>query len=340
MFVALDANGNRVYSDEGIRYTDCVCPACGNKVIHRMGEKNRHHFAHRREVATCPYEREKDYKSKGKSEWHYRMQSYFPKSQWERSFVDEQTKEVHIADIFIEETNTVIEFQYSRISDAEFNQRTQFYLNRGFRIAWFFNESLEDSFHKYGKFVKENYRYINGPYSTKEYRWIYRRTCIDNDIPIDDSKYSICVFTGTEGDIFHRVIHKEYEHITMSLHEIVMSDMVNVDEAFTNEGYWKEQEPWKSQFDLTEWEIDKKRKTQGLTITFIEPSRSYSSKAYYQPSIPFDDQKFLKETQEKVRKYEEKERKKQDKESLDEEDRLRTLVEYFDDLDRYYNGKK
>ena len=112
MFFALDENKIRVFAEDG-EFKHCVCPACGSPVIQRRGDTNRHHFAHdprKRNDVKCPYDYNADYKNM--SEWHIRMQEYFPKEERECIFTDKETGEKHIADVFIKEANTVLEFQY------------------------------------------------------------------------------------------------------------------------------------------------------------------------------------------------------------------------------------
>ena len=176
MFFALDQNRNRVNAEDGV-FTNCICPACECPVIQRKGEINRHHFAHdpkARKDALCPYDLNKDYINM--SEWHIRMQEYFPKEQREKIFTDRKTGEKHIADVYIEEKNTVLEFQYSSISQNEFLKRTNFYLTEGYRVAWLFYEDWKNKdgassqYYKNGKLVQKKYRYKLGQYSEKCYQ--------------------------------------------------------------------------------------------------------------------------------------------------------------------------
>ena len=172
MFFALDENKIRVFAEDG-EFKHCVCPACGSPVIQRRGDTNRHHFAHdprKRNDVKCPYDYNADYKNM--SEWHIRMQEYFPKEERECIFTDKETGEKHIADVFIKEANTVLEFQYSSLKKKEFLDRTMFHLNEGRRIAWLFDESWKDAdeesynkkYYKNGKLAKENNWRAEGPY--------------------------------------------------------------------------------------------------------------------------------------------------------------------------------
>ena len=255
MFFALDQNGNRVNAEDG-EFSGCVCPACGNPVQQRRGDTNRHHFAHLKYNASCPFEYNADYINM--SEWHIRMQGYYPKEERERIFTDEATGEKHIADVYIEKTKTVLEFQYSSIKKKEFLARTMFHLNQGRRIVWLFFEDWktddENSFnrkeHKNGKLDRTHNWQATGPYSERSFRWLYRRKIVEEGPPVYQQNYSVCVYTGAEGDIFHRIISLKDDSIIVSLHDITMSEALNEDEFFMLETYWQEQEPWKSDFEV------------------------------------------------------------------------------------------
>ena len=86
MFVAYDKDKNRVYADDSVKHTGCVCPACNAEVIHRAVDSLHRvpHFAHKPKTK-CSYEFDKDYMS----EWHRRMQGYFAKEEIEYRFTNE-----------------------------------------------------------------------------------------------------------------------------------------------------------------------------------------------------------------------------------------------------------
>ena len=96
MFVALDTEGKRVYADTVEKSTESFCPVCSEMLRLRKGCKNRPHFAHKQDT-DCQYGKDQDYKS----EWHIRMQEYFPRDACEVRFSDDETGEVHIADVFL-----------------------------------------------------------------------------------------------------------------------------------------------------------------------------------------------------------------------------------------------
>ena len=124
MRVALDSSGNRIYASNPVRYMDCFCPVCGEALKHKIGKRVSNYFSHMPD-SECAYGKDKD----SKCEWHIRMQDYFPKEMQEVRFVDEKTNEVHIADVYIEESKTVLEFQHSPIDPEEFDRRTSFHLS-------------------------------------------------------------------------------------------------------------------------------------------------------------------------------------------------------------------
>ena len=246
MYVALDKEGNRIYADDGIRYEECICPYCDMPVIHKMGKVRLKHFAHK--TNPCPYDKEKDHLS----EWHRRMQSYFPKEEREFLFIDSKTGEKHIADVFIKDANTVIEFQYSHIDEQEFIKRTIFHLNNGRRIVWVFNESTGTE--NKSKFKPDDCAWESFPYYDKCFKWLYKRRSFLKQGP-NISKYhlyySVCIYTGLEGDLLHRIVaeHCDYEYVTISLHIIKIDNSINIEEFFIPERYWQEQEPYSSIID-------------------------------------------------------------------------------------------
>ena len=136
MFVAQDIEGNRLYADEYDEAVPCYCSICGESLIYKKGDIKRSYFSHKANTK-CEWGLDKD----SKSEWHIRMQEYFPKEAREVRFVDSKTGEQHIADVFVQKHNTIIEFQKSNIEPKEFIARTNFHINNGRRIVWVFDES-------------------------------------------------------------------------------------------------------------------------------------------------------------------------------------------------------
>ncbi len=232
MFVALDREGNRLYANSGECYTECYCPVCNELVQQKTGKIRRPHFAHRPN-SECWFGNDKDYKS----EWHIRMQEYFPEECREVRFVDGQTDEVHIADVYLQDSNTVIEFQHSPITEEEFLSRTTFHLYNGRRIVWLFDESTTSENRKYGKFSEDDCQWEDWPYTDNSFKWLRnprRFLCKGPNIKRYCRIYSVCVYTGTEGDLFHRIVneHCDFEYVTFSLQDIIMNENLNVEVFF------------------------------------------------------------------------------------------------------------
>ena len=112
MFCALDSCGNRIYADEANKGEKYTCPICNLPVILRRGEINIDHFADE-----CVDDWKYDM-----SEWHKKMQNYFPKEAQE-VVVTHQGKK-HRADVLI--GDVVLEFQHSPITASEFEARNRF----------------------------------------------------------------------------------------------------------------------------------------------------------------------------------------------------------------------
>ena len=154
MLFAEDKNGNRVCADDAVKGEQYFCPICHSEVILKAGDINQHHFAHVSDYA-CD-----DMWDYDMSEWHRKMQSYFPIE--DQEIIIEYNGAKHRADICID--NVVIEFQHSQITAAEFKERNDFYLNAGYKLAWVFD--FRDYFDLDQIIIQEN---DNAEY----YRWKY-----------------------------------------------------------------------------------------------------------------------------------------------------------------------
>lgn len=127
MFFALDKNDNRIGINDAIKGEKYFCPICNGELVVKDGKINAKHFAH---LSSCVDSWHYDL-----SEWHLKMQSFFPKEN--REVVVFGNGKHHRADILIDKT--VIEFQHSPISAEEYKERTDFFLSLGYRIAWVFD---------------------------------------------------------------------------------------------------------------------------------------------------------------------------------------------------------
>ena len=139
MFYALNKDGVKIDAYEAIENEQYFCPICNNPVILKRGQVNTAHFAHENNV--CDDEWNYDM-----SPWHKRMQNNFAKEAHE-VVVSHQGKK-HRADVLIGEI--VIEFQFSPITAAEFEDRNTFFKSAGYRLAWVFNLSQisEENLHE------------------------------------------------------------------------------------------------------------------------------------------------------------------------------------------------
>lgn len=266
MYVALDKFGNRIYADDDQQYKECFCPACGESLIHRKGSTNRAHFAHKQKT-NCSWGLNKDHMS----EWHIKMQSFFPKESRECRFQDKETGEVHIADIFDEDTNTIIEFQHSPINKEEYLSRTNFHLNNGRRIVWVFDESRENKRDGYiGKLKADDlfapwWKLKDVPlhflYAERTFKWTHRSRrflSVGPDIKENHDKYSIFVYAGEKENVAHRVINEEFnfEFVTLSVGDTIMSEKMSANVFFKSEKSLLLQEPWKTLIEDKAKEIE------------------------------------------------------------------------------------
>ena len=255
MFIAYDADGNRVYAESADKSARCFCPECGELLRFRSGHERKAHFAHL-PGSECHYGEDKNYKSP----WHIRMQSYFPRDYREVRFVDEASGERHIADIYVPASNMVLEFQHSPISEEEFMSRTLFHIHHGRRIAWLFDETPSNpQAGNLGRFKPDDMRIICGAfedlYRSRTYKWLRNPRHFLSRIPTDiwhTNALSICVYTGAEGDVFHRLIAQdfEFENVVFSLNDVTMNEKTDVEDFFRDENYWQERDPWKEACDL------------------------------------------------------------------------------------------
>lgn len=252
MFSAFDSDGRIVYAEDYQVGTKCFCKVCGEELRFRKGEVNRPHFAHRSK-SDCTYD-DRD----NKSAWHIRMQEYFPREMREYLFVDGQTGEKHIADVYVPEKQTVIEFQHSHITEEEFLARTYFHLTNGRRIAWVFDETAKNPKEgDLGRLRNDDLYMSPFPHTRLVYRWLNKpRKCLHKGPAIvyghNYNNYSVCIFSGAEGgDYIHRIIdgQDDYDYVTLSVHTIQMNVDTDTDEFFLGEQYWLEQPEWKPRMD-------------------------------------------------------------------------------------------
>lgn len=180
MEFALDNNGSRLSAYDAIKGNSYFCPCCKKELILKTGSINSWHFAHKDNECTDTWHYDM-------SEWHKRMQSFFPPEC--REIVIKSNGKTHRADIL--KDGVVVEFQHSPISADEFYDRNDFYTKAGYRVAWVFDvsqqwESEAISQHGKNEFI---------------FRWKNPlRVLRGGPVPQCDKKISICLCQTIEED--------------------------------------------------------------------------------------------------------------------------------------------
>ena len=114
-------NNEKLEAEKGL---SGLCPICQEQVIPKCGHYRINHWAHK-SLTNC------DKWWENETEWHRNWKDLFPKEWQEVVAYDEKTGEKHIADIKTD-SNLVVEFQHSNISDEERISREVFYK----RMIW------------------------------------------------------------------------------------------------------------------------------------------------------------------------------------------------------------
>ncbi len=275
MLVAHDIDGNRIYANFDERYKECFCPECGKPLTHKKGIIKAPHFAHKVDES-CPYGKDKD----SKSEWHIHMQGLFPNESLEVRFKDGNTGEVHIADVYLKESETVIEFQHSPISIEEFRSRTLFHYNEGRRIVWVFDERSTSQDSECGRLRQEDDTRYQPCHTHLHYKWLRsprKMLCgiVANGNVLQAARYSVCVFYGEE-DIVHRIIGEEFDYseVVLSVHPIKLSSEMDTDEFFLPEAHWLEESPYKEIIEarnrkIEEWKMQREEANRKAINSFL-----------------------------------------------------------------------
>ena len=107
----------------------------GHDLVLCQGEHVKKYFRHKNT---------EDVGGQPMTEWHSRMQSYFPiTEQWFKKTSTEQTKDRR-ADVVINEHNCVVEIQHSMIDDANVICRNNDYKLHNFSIIWLIDGNTKD----------------------------------------------------------------------------------------------------------------------------------------------------------------------------------------------------
>lgn len=150
MIIALDENQCRVVASKAKKGGSYFCQGCKKPLCLKQGKIRRPHFAHL-SGTPCEY-------TTNKTEWHYEWQECFGLDNSEIVFSYRTFK--HIADIQI--GDTVIEFQHSKISEADIAERCEYYHLYGLKVIWVFDirkDCEEKRIRCYNKRSKYNWLY-------------------------------------------------------------------------------------------------------------------------------------------------------------------------------------
>ena len=156
-------NGIKQEATKGAK-GQCLC--CGEEVIAKDGRIRINHWAHKNKKV-CPYSMKEP-----KTQWHLDWQNYFPKEWQEVRCTDEQTGEIHIADI--KTTNgLVVEFQHSAINSEERLSRERYHKN----MIWVIDGTrLKYDFKHFTKNIKNLRSFIISnseiPFSLYTVNWV------------------------------------------------------------------------------------------------------------------------------------------------------------------------
>lgn len=142
MFTALNEKGIMVYAADfnmslvlAERQSKCYCPACGNSVILKRGEKRLPHFAHQKDN-TCESssESESSYHLQGKLQLFERLKELGMNPELEPYFP--AIKQRGDIGFIWKNTYIVLEFQCSSIPISSIIKRTQQYKKANYQPIW------------------------------------------------------------------------------------------------------------------------------------------------------------------------------------------------------------
>lgn len=280
MFVAYDKNDNRIYANGEGDISECHCPVCGAEVIRKNGHIRRPHFAHK-SLTECKMSTDNDYKS----EWHWRMQNYFPVDYLERRFINPINGEIHIADVFLPDNNIVIEFQHSPIDVEEFNSRTNFHIEAGRKIIWVFDETKPNAKpDEYGPFIRDNTHNSNWPYTGFDCKWKgdkARRYLLSQGLDFDKNQncYQVYVSTGQEGENVIRRIRRplveDFSCVQLFYENVHLSRDMDYEYLMHSDAFWLMQDKYKDKAELLFNEIYKHFSKEKTVYPTLQKPRYY-----------------------------------------------------------------
>lgn len=130
---AIDEEGKRVFVDNAYSKEKLFCPICNKTVFPRKGVIRIHHYAHTR-GHSC----NDSWKYEDKTQWHIDWQAMFTEESRECTVSDSKNHR-HLADVFWENSNTVIEFQHGPITNKCFDKRNKYFTSLGNKVIWVFD---------------------------------------------------------------------------------------------------------------------------------------------------------------------------------------------------------
>lgn len=142
MFIAINEKGERInalqFCKESLpivkQSEHFFCPICQQQVLMKIGEKNKPHFAHRRDTCPLQQERESPYHLYGKEllyNW-FVSQNMNVELEYYISSIKQRPDLLLISG----KTRVAVEFQCSVIPPDEFVKRTTSYWSEGIRVLW------------------------------------------------------------------------------------------------------------------------------------------------------------------------------------------------------------
>lgn len=141
----------------------------GHELVMCQGSKVKKYFRHKHA---------EDVGGDAMSEWHSRMQSYFPVTEVPfKKFNEHQTKDRR-ADVFIKEQNYCVEIQHSKIDDANVICRHSDYSLHGVTLVWLIDGNTSDVIVE--KLSTDNYLFtFNEEWKYKSFRHSYDYILVD-----------------------------------------------------------------------------------------------------------------------------------------------------------------
>jgi hypothetical protein len=198
MLIAIDLiTKERIRAKKGLRAT---CPCCKEQVIAKCGESMIHHWSHQRNSA-CSY-------GEGEGEWHETMKdiiSNFFDAEIEYSVPEDRS---HIADIYVPESNSIIEIQHSPISSEDLDSRYLFWkrMRRINSFTWLVDISSKNVLPRNNHIGGIYYSVVGRSYNffTKWHKYIQRHPniniffYIDYRTVVSISKFSFARWGGMQ----------------------------------------------------------------------------------------------------------------------------------------------